>query len=370
MGEEGAGRASSEGVQSALLRALYGTLPAMLAYWDDGLRCRFANRAYERWFGVSADAMLGRDMKEFLGPLWELNRPYVEGVLRGEEQEFEREIADPAGGAPRFSHAFYLPDIVDGAVRGFTVLVIDISRRRHAELALETARDEAEHVSRELETFSYSVAHCLRAPLRGMNGFAELLSEAYAEKLDSVGRDWLSEISSSARTMAELIDAMLALARLSRTEITRERLDLSGMARDEVARLLANLPGREVELSIEAGLTVNADRMLVGALLTSLLENAIKYTSRRPVARIELGRATGEGPDAFFLRDNGAGFDMAYAAKLVAPFQRLHTVAEFPGTGIGLAIAQRIVQRHGGTLRGEGVVDGGATFFFSLGPAR
>jgi light-regulated signal transduction histidine kinase (bacteriophytochrome) len=202
-----------------------------------------------------------------------------------------------------------------------------------------------------------------------MNGFAQVLLDTYADKLDAEGKDWLHEIVLNAKKMGELIDALLSLARVTRSDLTRERVDLSALAREAVQRLVASEPHRTVSVHVEADLHAEVDPRLARALLTNLLGNAWKFTSKAAAPRIELGAIEKDGALAFFVRDNGAGFDMAYASKLFAPFQRLHTVVEFPGTGIGLATVQRIVHRHGGRVWAEGSVDAGATFYFTL-PSR
>jgi len=234
----------------------------------------------------------------------------------------------------------------------------DITARRATETALKLA-------NRELEAFSYSVAHDLRAPLRGMNGFAHLLLDGYHDQLAPEAQDWLSEILSNSRRMAGLIDALLSLSRMTRIELKRERVDLTAIARSAAAALAAAEPHRAVELVVAEGLAADADPELARTLIDNLLGNAWKFTSRVAHARIELGITSGaDDTRALFVGDNGAGFDMAFANKLFLPFQRLHTVTEFPGTGIGLATVHRILQRHGGEIWADGRIDGGATFYF------
>ncbi len=235
----------------------------------------------------------------------------------------------------------------------------DVSARQQTEAALKAA-------NKELEAFSYSVAHDLRAPLRGMNGFAQLLLSTYSDKLDAEGQDWLHEILSNATKMAALIDALLALARVTRTELKPESVDLSAIMRATAQQLAANQPHRTVLFNIEDHLVADLDPQLARVLANNLLENAWKFTSKSSAARIEFGVAEDKGVRHFFVRDNGAGFDMAFATKLFAPFQRLHTVDEFPGTGVGLATVQRIVHRHGGSIWATGHVEQGATFAFTV----
>ncbi len=229
--------------------------------------------------------------------------------------------------------------------------------------ALETA-------NRELETFSYSVAHDLRAPLRAMNGFSSILLEDHAAQLDDEGRAHLDVIRTSAVRMATLIDSLLSLARLSRTTVVRERVDLTAVAETVIEQLQRADPQRTVEVVIERGLAANGDLHLLRLLLENLLGNAWKFTSRLPAARIELGRKREGKLDTYFVRDNGAGFDMTYRGKLFLPFQRLHTSAEFEGTGIGLATVQRIVRQHGGRIEAIGEKGKGAMFSFTLDSPR
>src|ERR1700687_1409173 len=221
--------------------------------------------------------------------------------------------------------------------------------------------------NREREAFSDSVAHDLRAPLRGMSGFAQVLLDDYREKLDADGVDALNEIQSNAAKMAALVDALLSLSRVTRTDLRPARVDLSEMVRSVVKRLRASEPERNVELIVAENIYASLDPALAQTLLANLVENAWKFTAKTPCARIELGVMLVDGSRTFFIQDNGAGFDMAHAAKLFAPFQRLHSSNDFPGTGIGLATAQRIVHRHGGRILGEGAPGGGATFYFILG---
>jgi len=236
----------------------------------------------------------------------------------------------------------------------------DITARRAIETALKLA-------NRELEAFSYSVAHELRAPLRGMNGFAQLLLDGYHDQLAPEAQDWLAEILTNARRMGGLIDALLSLSRMIRIELKRERVDLTAIARAAIAELAASDPHRSVAVVVAEGLYADADPELARTIIDNLFGNAWKFTAKVVDARIELGVTNGDGADearALFVRDNGAGFDMAFANKLFVPFQRLHTVAEFPGAGIGLASVHRILQRHGGEIWADARIDRGATFYF------
>jgi PAS domain S-box-containing protein len=235
----------------------------------------------------------------------------------------------------------------------------DVSDRKRAAVALALA-------NRELEAFSYAVAHDLRAPLRGMSGFAKILFDDYQDKLDEQGKDCLREIEQNSERMARLIDALLSLSRVTRTQPKPEWVDLSACARAVLKELTTDDPEKRVETVIRDRLLAQVDPDLARVLLQNLLRNAWKYTSQAAAPVIEFGRCAKDGVSAFFVRDNGVGFDPAYAAKLFVPFQRLHAAAEFPGTGIGLATVQRIVHRHGGKIWAEGAVAEGATFYFTL----
>jgi DNA-binding response OmpR family regulator len=226
--------------------------------------------------------------------------------------------------------------------------------------------DELEAKNEELDSFSYSVAHDLRAPLRSLDGFSLALLEDYADKLDEEGRRYLRFIRESAQQMAALIDDLLSLSRVTRSEFERQSVDLTKVARAIADRLQQSQPQRQVEFAIAAGLAACGDRQLLAILMENLLGNAWKYTGKRAQARIEVGTTVDTGGKAFYVRDNGAGFDMAYASKLFGVFQRLHSASDFEGTGIGLATVQRIVRRHGGKVWAEGKVDEGATFYFTL----
>jgi PAS domain S-box-containing protein len=225
---------------------------------------------------------------------------------------------------------------------------------------------ELQNANRELESFAYSVSHDLRQPLRALDGFSKILLEDYGTKLDDEGRSHLERIRAADVRMTALIDGLLELSRLNRGELSRELLDLSEMARHAAERLAETDPARHVEFDIADGLEAYADRRLVRALLANLLDNAWKFTAGHETARIEIGAEDVAGEYVFSVRDDGAGFDMAYADKLFGAFQRLHSPGEFEGLGIGLATVQRIVRRHGGRVWAKGEVEKGATLFFTL----
>jgi len=242
--------------------------------------------------------------------------------------------------------------------------------RTHIEIAKRRREwiEELEHANRELDAFTYSVAHDLRAPLRAVNGFAEILLESKFAQLDDDGQRCLRLLAESGGRMAELIEDLLALSRISRSELTREPLDLSRLATEIAAQLATRHPERTVEFAIEPGVHGDGDARLLRIVLENLLGNSWKFTARREAARIELGVTAWQGTPVYFVRDNGAGFDMAYAGKLFGVFQRLHSQSEFEGTGVGLATVQRIITRHRGRIWADGAVDAGATFCFTLAP--
>jgi len=217
-----------------------------------------------------------------------------------------------------------------------------------------------------LEAFAYSVSHDLRAPLRAMDGFSQALLEDYADKLDLEGRSHLQRVRSASQRMADLIDGMLTLSRTTRIEMRRARVDLSGLAQAIAVDLQKGSPQRRAEFVIEPGLVVQGDPNLLRSMLENLLANAWKFTSKHQTARIEVGSSVQNGQKVYFVRDDGAGFDMTYAGNLFGVFRRLHGSGEFEGTGVGLATVQRIVHRHGGRVWAEGKPEQGATFYFTL----
>ena len=268
----------------------------------------------------------------------------------------------------------------DGTVREWVGNITDRHDIKQAEQALLTLNHELEHrveqrtaqlvaANQELEAFSYSVSHDLRAPLRSIAGFGQILAEDYGEQLDAEGQNYLARIQRGAQRMSELIDDLLQLSRVTRAELTRMPVDLSAMVQSISATLQEHNRDRVVTVTVPAQLEASGDPRLLRIVLENLLSNAWKFTAPRDSAVIQFGqvRPTAVNADpTFFVQDNGVGFDMAYVNKLFTAFQRLHTEREFPGTGIGLAIVQRIIHRHGGQIWAEGQVANGATFYFSL----
>ena len=233
---------------------------------------------------------------------------------------------------------------------------------------LEARVTDLQRANQNLEAFSYSVSHDLRAPLRALSGFSEALVEEYGDRLDATGRGYAARIESASEQMGSLIDDLLLMSRVSRAEMRLEPVNLSIEVAATAEDLQRREPGRCASFAIQGDVWVNADRALIRTVVENLLGNAWKFTSRCSEAHIEFGATTGDGGEVCcYVRDNGAGFDPAYVDKLFRPFERLHSVADFPGTGIGLASVRRIVERHGGRTWAQGTMDEGATFYFTIG---
>jgi PAS domain S-box-containing protein len=370
----GAERAAKAAVEEAnrFLDSVIEHLPAMV-FMKDARELRFErfNRAAEQLLGIARAEMLGKNDYDFFPPEQAafFQARDRETLARAEVLDIPEEPIQTARGE-RWLHTRKVPLLgADGAPAHLLGVSIDVTEQRQTAAALRRAARAAEAANRELEAFSYAVAHDLRAPLRAMSGFAQVLLEDYADKLDGEGVDCLREIHANAVRMGALIDALLSLSRVTRTELRREPVDLGAIAREILARLAAAEPGRAVETIIADGLHAQLDPALARTLMENLLGNAWKFTARSARARIEVGAVDHDGERAFFVRDDGTGFDMAYASKLFTPFQRLHSTAEFPGTGIGLATVQRIVARHGGRVWAEGRLGEGAVFYFTMGGA-
>ncbi len=272
-----------------------------------------------------------------------------------------------------------------GKVRGVFAAARDVTEAKCTQSALRASEAEVralntglearvrrrtaalEQANKELQAFSYSVAHDLRTPLRGLSGFSGALLEEYGEFLGEKGRGYAGRIQAASERMGTIIDDLLHLAQVSRADMNLEPVDLSAEVVAIARGLQSGEPGRRVQFAIEDGVWVTADRILIRAVVRELVENAWKFTAQRDGASIEFAaEAADDGGTCCYVRDNGAGFDPAYVHKLFKPFQRLHTLSEFPGTGIGLARVQRIIERHGGRTWAEGAIDGGATFYFTL----
>jgi PAS domain S-box-containing protein len=337
----------------------------------DGVTLERMNGAFAQMHGYTVAELNGRPVTELAAPGEEaIARRHVELAGLHDEHTFQMNRRRKDGTVfPALVNVSTIRD-ADGRPLYRAANVQDITTIKQTEAELRRAMAVAEANSRELESFSYSVSHDLRSPLRSIDGFSQALLEDHAHQLDPEAREHLGRVRGAAQRMAELIDDLLELSRVTRAELTRQSIDLSALARDVAEHLTVTDPDRVVRFEIATGLSIQGDPRLVRVLLENLLGNAWKFTARRPSATIAVGRgdATAEHPSHFFVRDDGAGFDMAYIGKLFGAFQRLHRETEFEGTGIGLATVHRIVTRHGGRIWAEGAVDRGATFRFTLWP--
>ena len=348
---------------------------AILSKDVDGLITSW-NPAAERIYGYSADEVIGQHVELVLDP-----------DLRGEGAEilsaFVREYGrDDSMGSllvenvqrrrdgTTFPVSVMLSAIHsdDGSLIGTSSISRDTTKQRRAAAELSARMEDLERANRHLETFTYSVSHDLRAPLRALRGFSTALLDEYGDNLDDAGRGYAERIDAAAERMTLLIDDLLHLSRLWRTEIQGVReVDLSAEVTAIAGELQRSAPGRRAHFAIQPGVRVPADPVLIRTVLQNLLENAWKFTGKLDEARIEFGTRPADGAGTCcYVRDNGAGFDPEYVGKLFQPFQRLHPTREFAGTGVGLASVRQIVERHGGRAWAEGAVDKGATFYFSL----
>jgi PAS domain S-box-containing protein len=336
---------------------------------DRELRITYVNARMAYFWGYSPAEMIGIPITELLGKSGVIGEQSIAFFREALESERPRTFENQFDGRWYESRLFPFSDGVAAYVR-------DITRRKqeqerivelNAELENRVAERtmQLELANKELESFSYSVSHDLRAPLRAIDGFSQALVEDYNEQLDDRARNYLDRVRKAAQRMADLIDALLRLARVARTAITYTTVDLSGIVEEFVTELRERDPDRHVDYDIAPGLVASGEPNLLQAVLENLLGNAWKFTRKTPGARIAFG-VSPEGE--FFVRDNGAGFDMAYGNKLFGAFQRLHASEEFEGTGIGLATVARIVHRHGGSIRAEGTIGAGASFYFVLPP--
>ncbi|MBA2344073.1 MAG: hypothetical protein H0V83_03190 [Rubrobacter sp.] len=278
-----------------------------------------------------------------------------------------QEFKDLAGGGRLATFVLLTGIGVSLLLFGITsVLVRSRILAERASRKFEDANRELQATNRELEAFSYSVSHDLRAPLRSMDGFSQILLEDYGDELDEEGRDYLGRVRAASQRMGNLIDDLLELSRVTRGPLRRASVDLSAIAASVAEGLRASDPERHGSFEISEGLVARGDAKLLRVALENLLGNAWKFTSKEPDARVEFGVSRQGVAQVYYVRDNGAGFDATYAGKLFGAFQRLHGSEEFEGTGVGLATVARVIRRHGGEVWAEGEVGKGATFYFTL----
>jgi PAS domain S-box-containing protein len=349
--------------------------------------CTFCNPACLRMLGFEREeALLGRNIHDIIHHTTAdgLPHPAEECVIfqafrRDEPTHDDMDVFWRADGTSFQVEYWSHPIKSSGAVTGAVVSFLDITERVQREREIKLLNEglerrvaertaDLEASNRELEAFSYSVSHDLRAPLRSIDGFSQALIEDFGEGLPAEAHEYLRRVRSGSQRMARLIDDMLRLSRITRVGMSRTQVDISAMARSVADDLRKAHPDRIVDVEVQDGLVAEVDLVLFHSVIENLMGNAWKFTSGLSEgARIEVGRTEHEGRACFYVRDNGAGFDMAYSDKLFGAFQRLHSATEFEGSGVGLATAQRIVRRHGGLIWAEGAVGQGATFYFTVG---
>ena len=348
--------------------------PNPVSVIDPDTSIKYVNPSFEKLTGFTTAEVIGRKAPY---PWWpeesraRFSTLLIKDMAKGGNR-MEKLLQKKSG--EHFWAVMRLAPVKHGDKIGyFLVNWVDITERKAAEEKLKQALANLERsntqmaaINKELEAFSYSVSHDLRAPLRTIDGFSQALLEDYQDNLDKKGQDYLQRMRAASQRMGTLIDDLLKLSRLSRSEMHQEPVDLSALAGEIAAELKQANKKRDVEFVISPGLTAEGDRQLLKIAMENLLGNAWKFTGKRKQAKIEVGISENGGRKAYFVKDNGAGFDMKYADKLFGAFQRLHDTTDFPGIGIGLATVQRIIHRHGGTIWAEGAVGKGATFYFTI----
>ena len=354
----------------AFLDAIIENIPDMVFVKDaDKLAFVRFNRAGETLLGIPRDQLIGKSDFDFFP------REEAEFFVAKDRETLDNKALVDIAEEPiqtrageRWLHTKKVPIVdADGVPRYLLGISEDITDRKRDTFALRTAKEAAEAANRELEAFSYSVAHDLRAPLRAIDGFSQALLEDCADTLGDVGRGHLDRVRNAAQRMASLIDDLLMLSRVTRAELRRQPVDLGDLFKAAVATLQRLEPARTVKIAVGDELRTTADAKLLAIVFDNLCSNAWKFSSKTAAARIALETRVDRGERIYSVRDNGVGFDMAYVGKLFGVFHRLHPDSEFPGTGIGLATVERIIQRHGGRIWAEGDVGKGAIFSFTLG---
>ncbi len=358
--------------------SIINTVREPLIALDQDLRVVNVSRSFYEFFKVKPEDTVGQLIYDLGNKQWNIPklRELLETILPQKTtlDNYEVEHDFPfIGRRIMFLNARQIQRVL-GKERIILLAIEDITERKLAEVEIKKLYEELKHkitqleaANKELESFSYSVSHDLRAPLRSIDGFSQVLLEDYANKLEGEGREALQRVRNGTQRMAQLIDDLLKLSSMTRWEMRREMIDLSAMVKVVLKELQETEPERQVDCVIAEGVVANGDGLLLRVVSENLLGNAWKFTSKLSQARIEFGIIQCDGQTTYFVRDNGVGFDMAYSDKLFGAFQRLHGMEEFPGTGIGLATVQRIIHRHDGRVWAEGEVGKGATFYFTLG---
>jgi len=360
----------SEDAAREYAESVINTVREPLIVLNQDLRVVTASRSFYEVFKVNPEETMGQLIYDLGNKQWDIPklRELLETILPEkttfDNYEVEHDFTD-IGRRIMLLNARQI-ERASGKERIILLAIDDITEKKKLERDVVKARDVAEASNKELEAFSYSVSHDLRAPLRGIDGFSEALLDDYRDKLDATGKNYLERIRAGTQRMGSLIDDILKLSRVSRAELKRESIDLSEMVQAILLTVRQNNPARDVKVSIQKDIIIDGDRHLLEIALTNLIDNAWKFTGKTKNARIEFGTLLKDGKPVIFIRDNGVGFDMAYVDKLFGAFQRLHKIAEFPGTGIGLATVKRIITRHGGEVWAESEVGKGATFYFTL----
>jgi PAS domain S-box-containing protein len=359
-------------------RGLVESAPDAIVIADGNGRMVLVNAQTEALFGYPREEMLGQPLElllpeRFRAPHVGLRRDYTANP-HTRPMGVGLDLAGRRKDGGEFPVSISLSPFRIGPELYVFSDIRDISEQRETQKRIQELNDTLAHhnaelkaINQELEAFSYSVSHDLRAPLRAIDGFSQILLKENAGQLDEKGLDRLNRVRKAAQHMGNLIDDLLKLARVTRSELQFQPVNLSELATEVLEALRKQEPERAVTVNIVPNLYTRGDPKLLRIALDNLLGNAWKFTGKRDDARIELGVDAGVDGPVYFMRDNGAGFDMAYADKLFGAFQRLHDTGEFPGTGIGLATVQRIVHKHGGRVWAESAVDRGATFHFTLG---
>jgi len=367
----------------AQLKAVLDATRAVVYLRDADGRFAFVNGAFERLFGVSEARVLGKTAHELSGGPNAATLQRDDERVRQSQVPIESEKAYVRADGTHIYRSLDIPLVYPTAgyptagyrtegdstqeVYAVCSVATDITQERYASEALALAKEATDAANRQLESFSQSLADELLAPLRSINGFTQALLEECGAALDVQSKFYLSNVRQSAQRMATLIDALMSLSKLARGELRPSEVDLTDLARRVAAQLHQTEPDRRVSFEIQPGLRAQGDPRLFGAVFSNLLGNSWKFTRRREHAEIVVGQSSDRGLNVYFVKDNGAGFDMAHSGKLFSVFETLHSRREFDGNGVGLATVQRIVNRHGGRVWAEAVVDRGATFYFTIG---